>query len=196
MNDFKTTMNINEEKTWTMKVRGLEIGAEVTLAWPGTQPDSDCDGSDGVLSISDVYTLQVVHPVTGEIIDMREDTAISFTYEGPIDVAFRVMSYTLADNEPTPVVPNNYSVSNSPNPFNASTSIIVELSADDHVTIEVYDISGDRINVLVSEDMSAGRSTILWHGNDIDGNIVPSGVYIYKVSSSNGVDTNRMILMK
>jgi hypothetical protein len=80
---------------------------------------------------------------------------------------------------------------NYPNPFNSSTEIVFELPEPAYVTIDIYNISGQRIAVLVDGFMSAGRHYTIWNADR-----VPSGMYLYRMRSGNFNSTMKMSLIK
>jgi hypothetical protein len=90
------------------------------------------------------------------------------------------------------LVPNSYTLSqNFPNPFNPSTTINFTLPKDGLVKLVVYDITGKEIKVLSNEFRTAG-----YHSISFDASNLPSGVYLYKLSAGNFVETKKMILTK
>ena len=88
--------------------------------------------------------------------------------------------------------PYTYSLSqNYPNPFNPSTKISWQLKNDGFVTLKVYDQLGKEVATLVNEERPAGSYEIEFNASSL-----ASGVYYYRISSGNFVDTKKMILIK
>jgi len=85
---------------------------------------------------------------------------------------------------------------NHPNPFNPSTTISFSLSAPEHVSLAVYDITGRKVRTLVSGPMSAGAHSVVWNGRDSTGNAVASGPYFSRLSINSRVETRKMLLMR
>lgn len=86
---------------------------------------------------------------------------------------------------------------NYPNPFNPSTKITYSIPKNDFVTIKIYDILGNEINSLVnSEFRQAGKYSVYWNGTNQFGNSVSSGIYFYKLETTDFTKTERMILLK
>jgi hypothetical protein len=196
--NFKTTFSApGVTKTWTMNVRGLTNGTRVTLSWPRSMPLDPADGSMGVLNIPACYDLFVTHPTSGNTINMRTDTSITFTYSAATNVVFTVTSTTL-DVEEDANRPEIYSMSqNYPNPFNSTTAIMVGLPEDANVTVEVYNVMGNLVRTLASDaTMKAGYHKLLWDGRDTEGQIVSTGVYLYRVVTPDFSETKKMILVK
>jgi hypothetical protein len=93
---------------------------------------------------------------------------------------------------------NNYSLSqNYPNPFNPSTRINYNLPSDFWVTLDIYNITGERISQLVNEEKSAGYYSVVFGSSKLS-----SGVYFYKITAVNKTTGNnfssikKMILLK
>jgi hypothetical protein len=80
---------------------------------------------------------------------------------------------------------------NYPNPFNPTTMINYQLPMDSYVLLEVYDIQGEKVTTLVSEQQSVGNYSI-----NFDAKNLSSGVYIYTLESNGLSLTKKMILMK
>ncbi|KQC06091.1 MAG: hypothetical protein APR54_07705 [Candidatus Cloacimonas sp. SDB] len=85
---------------------------------------------------------------------------------------------------------------NYPNPFNPSTRIDFQLSRQDHVEIDVYNIKGQKVRSLVSAEFEAGVHTVIWSGRDDNFRSVSSGLYFYRMKSGNYTGTEKMILLK
>ncbi|MDO9576360.1 MAG: FlgD immunoglobulin-like domain containing protein, partial [Candidatus Cloacimonadales bacterium] len=84
---------------------------------------------------------------------------------------------------------------NYPNPFNPTTTIAFSLKEDSQVILEVYNVKGESIKQLVSDQLSAGQHSVVWNGTDNSGKPVSSGIYFYKLRSKNFSSTRKMILM-
>ncbi len=98
------------------------------------------------------------------------------------------------DNEVIPVVSSLEQ--NYPNPFNPETTISFDVPQANNVSIDVYNIKGQKVKTLVNENMQAGRHSVVWNGKDSNNKQVASGVYFYKMKSGKYSKTKKMILMK
>ena len=80
---------------------------------------------------------------------------------------------------------------NYPNPFNPSTTIAFELAKAGQVTLEVFNVTGQKVATLVDGRMAAGEQ-------EVDFNAVnfASGVYFYSLTAGDYVQTRKMVLMK
>ncbi|HMU43084.1 MAG TPA: T9SS type A sorting domain-containing protein, partial [Ignavibacteriaceae bacterium] len=81
---------------------------------------------------------------------------------------------------------NNY-----PNPFNPTTKIRYSIPDRSEVILKVYDILGKEVASLVNEEKEPGYYTV-----DFDGSNLASGMYIYRITAGNFIETRKMILMK
>ena len=84
---------------------------------------------------------------------------------------------------------------NYPNPFNPATNIVFELPQSAHVELAIYDLTGSRIDVLVSETMPAGRHSIPFDAA-AGGRSLSSGIYLYRLSSGAFAGSGKMLLIK
>jgi len=85
---------------------------------------------------------------------------------------------------------------NYPNPFNPSTTIYFSLENDSYIELSVYNLKGQLVNNLVSGDFAQGRHDIIWNGEDEQGNMLSSGIYLYKLNTGDNIFTRRMLLLK
>src|SRR5690554_3945503 len=84
------------------------------------------------------------------------------------------------------IVPNSIKINqNYPNPFNPSTTIKFELNQLSNISIKVFNILGKEITTLLNKELSPGSYTIDWDARDSNGQLLPSGVYLIKLSANN-----------
>ncbi len=80
---------------------------------------------------------------------------------------------------------------NYPNPFNPSTTIAFDLKDAGHVQLQVYDVMGREVATLVNSPLTAGRHTVTFEARNL-----PSGVYLYRLTTPGYADMRKMILLK
>lgn len=86
---------------------------------------------------------------------------------------------------------------NFPNPFNPSTQINFSIARAGVVTLNVYNVSGQLVKTLVNNSFDKGNYNVEWNGTNSNGSQVSSGVYLYKLTTSNGFSaTKKMFLIK
>jgi len=86
---------------------------------------------------------------------------------------------------------------NYPNPFNPATTISFQLPDNQYVKLNIYDVTGKLMRVLVNEKVSVGRYQAVWDGIDLGGNRVACGIYYYSLELSDGQRVSKkMVLVK
>ena len=85
---------------------------------------------------------------------------------------------------------------NYPNPFNSGTVIPFSLSSETEVHLQVFDVLGRPVANLVVGRLQTGRHRINWEGRDAGGQLVPSGIYFYRLSSGNRTESRKMTLVR
>lgn len=109
---------------------------------------------------------------------------------------FAVGSLTGVENN-NGKIPTEFSIAqNYPNPFNPTTIINYGIPQNAEVTLSIYNMLGQKIKTLVSEQKSAGTYSVQWNGDNEFGQKVSSGAYIYRIAAGNFVKSMKLILMK
>ncbi len=106
------------------------------------------------------------------------------------DQNFQTIQPSLGRIEPE--LPKDFSLGqNYPNPFNPTTEINFALPSACDVSLEIYNITGQRVTTLVDEVLEAGQHSVLW-----DASMNASGVYFYRLSAGEFTETRKMMLLK
>ena len=79
-----------------------------------------------------------------------------------------------------------------PNPFNSSTNIKLSIPKSGLVSLKIYNLIGQELAVLASENLTPGTYKYTW--SPTDG--IASGVYLYRLQAGDDVETKKMVLMK
>ncbi|MCP4711332.1 MAG: T9SS type A sorting domain-containing protein, partial [Planctomycetes bacterium] len=86
---------------------------------------------------------------------------------------------------------------NYPNPFNPSTTISFQLPEADRVTIDIFNVAGQRVKRLVDTNYDAGLHQLQWKGGNELGLSTGSGIYYYQIRTTSGLnDVKRMVMLK
>ncbi len=80
---------------------------------------------------------------------------------------------------------------NYPNPFNPSTTITFATALDGRVGLNVYDVSGRLVATVMNENLKAGKHTVTFNADKL-----ATGVYFYKLSTSSGEITRKMVVVR
>ena len=100
---------------------------------------------------------------------------------------------TSVDTENGPTLPDGYTLEqNYPNPFNPSKTIEFEIPESQNVTIEVFNLLGEKVATLLSGYIHAGPNQV-----EFDGKGLASGMYVYRIVTEKGViASKKMVLLK
>jgi len=82
-------------------------------------------------------------------------------------------------------------IQNYPNPFNPSTSIRFNLPEADKVLLQVFDITGRLVTTLIDGRLGAGNHDVVFNAQTLS-----SGIYIYRITTSENTIAKRMLLLK
>jgi len=107
-------------------------------------------------------------------------------------VLVTVIGAQAVDDERGATLPTRFMLrQNYPNPFNASTVISYGLPHMSHVTIDIYNVLGGKIETLVDERQPAGNHQVVWKAKGIS-----SGMYFYRIQTGEFTETRKMLLIK
>ena len=118
--------------------------------------------------------------VTGHFGSSASFGSYLLTGSGDLDIfVAKLGSETLVENE---IIPIKMELSNYPNPFNPTTTISFSIQEASKVDLSIYNIKGQKIKSLISDQIITGEHSIVWNGEDASGKKVGSGVYLYKLN--------------
>lgn len=173
-------------------------------------PNEFCNSTEAVaLAQSESETFRATHPevyvyaVLSRGMTQNPDQAVwRIAYDTPsqdffevfIDAETCVLVTDIAESASAPDVLTLHQ--NYPNPFNPETEIRFELPQTTHVTVTIYNILGQNVKTLIDGVRPAGAYRLRWHGVNALGQQVPSGVYIYTLSTEEFSQTKRMLLLR
>jgi len=78
-----------------------------------------------------------------------------------------------------------------PNPANPTTTIGFTLAEASHVTVDIYNVAGQKVDTIFDDEMSAGKHSVVWDGSGFS-----AGVYFYTVHCGNCSKTMKVTLLK
>jgi hypothetical protein len=85
---------------------------------------------------------------------------------------------------------------NYPNPFNPITRITYSIPKESQVTISIFNLLGQKIVDLVSQNITPGEYSMTWNGTNRSGEAVPSGIYIYSIEADEFQSSKKMVMIK
>ena len=112
-------------------------------------------------------------------------------------VAARASVPTVVRQQQHGVVPEAFSLAqNYPNPFNSTTAIGFALPRAGAIRLEVFNLLGQQVAVLAERTYPAGSYTLRWDGVNDGGGALAAGLYFYRLQTSWGVQTRKLLLLK
>ncbi|HRY97873.1 MAG TPA: S8 family serine peptidase [Bacteroidales bacterium] len=83
---------------------------------------------------------------------------------------------------------DDFYVSARPNPFNYTTSITYKLPEEAEVSLEIFNLHGQKVHSILSSQQPGGGYIVEWQGKDVTGQTVPAGIYFIMVNAKANVD--------
>ncbi len=83
-----------------------------------------------------------------------------------------------------------------PNPSNAGTKIEVSIPKIQFVALEIYNVNGERVIILLSGSLGAGTHSLFWNGKNSKGGEVASGIYLLSLRAGEEIITRKMLLIR
>jgi len=97
---------------------------------------------------------------------------------------------TVVDSKDEIAIPQKFHLlQNNPNPFgmNGETAIQFELPAESTVQLEIFNLLGERVALLVDEKLAAGKHRKIWNARPIDGKRAAAGIYFYRLQAGSNL---------
>ena len=131
-----------------------------------------------------------VDPATAGTIDVTVWNRNCHTYQGEIAVT------GTGGGDVQSLVPCNRMSPVAPSPASSAAFIDFSLAAASHATLEVFDLSGRKVGVLVDGDLLQGPHSVIWDLTDSSGAPVPSGVYHMRLTAGGFVETSPVVVLR
>ena len=100
---------------------------------------------------------------------------------------------------PTFEAPDDFSLAqNYPNPFNPTTQISYRIKSLNPINVEltVYNVLGIKVRTLVNRKQTTGNYSANWDGRDDSGELLPAGLYYYKIKAGDFNQTKKMLFIQ
>ncbi len=146
--------------------------------------------------VVDIDTITTTSLITSELQEKKSHYwkvfSLTDAYEGPSSEFSRFVTGSLTSVTSLDNFPSQYSLSqNYPNPFNPTTVIEFSIPNTSQVSLEVFDIKGERVSLLLNGELNAGKYQF-----SFDASQLSSGLYFYKIVSGKYSATKKMLLVK
>lgn len=186
---------------------GCTVAAyETSFVWGGIAVKEDETGGDGSYRITGLRTGGYWVGASTECSEQWWDHASSILEATVVSVTMPNDHSGINFNMPTAVedetgeaasIPGSFELKqNYPNPFNPETKIEYSLQRSGQVTMEIYNLLGQKIRTLVNEHHRAGSYSALWDGTNQQGMAVSSGIYFCRLLVEESSQTKTMVLLK
>jgi len=154
---------------------GFYVGWGETSLSPQLGLDTD--------SPDDVSYYQIPGEAWGSISDLG--------YSGDLMIRAKVDAAVSVGQQDTGL-PTEFALrQNYPNPFNPVTFIPFDLPSEQHVKLDLYDVTGRLVQTLVNENLPAGQ-----YSYHLDASDLATGVYIYRIEMGKYSSAKKLILVK
>jgi hypothetical protein len=180
--------------SWTQVINGYTNTSVNSFAVSGTNLFAGSNGAGVFLStnygtswtsISTGLTNNIINALAVSGTKLMAGTWGSGVWSRPLSEITSVQSTSS-------VLPTEFKLQqNYPNPFNPTTNIKFDVAKMGNVKIAVFDVTGREVQMLVNESMNPGTYEVTF-----DGSKLTSGIYFYKISVGDFIDTKRMLMVK
>lgn len=94
-------------------------------------------------------------------------------------------------------IPDKFTINqNYPNPFNPSTQITFTVPKAGNITVKIYNITGQLVNILFDGYGQKGNHILSWNGTGTQGSMTATGIYFCVIRFDNSVKVIKMQLLK
>ena len=167
------------------------------------QLDYEVDINDSIITITQIDTAEGAttcygyHNLVVPIVGLSEgsyriDIYRDCLYEDLKFIKSYDFEYYISGIDHWEVQPNQFILHNAyPNPFNPSTIISYTLPNPGYVTLKVYDLLGDEVSILVSQNQESGTFRVEFNGANLS-----SGIYFYRLQFHNKIETKKILLLR
>lgn len=187
--DYMNILHFNEVEGSYIDIDNFEFKRTKLLSWLDVDTYAGVvkPGESGLFNL-DFNTLDI--PSGEYSLTMYLDSNDPIQPTQVIPIRLNVTTTTSVDE--TDVLPTQISLGqNYPNPFNPSTTISYALPSTELVRLEVFDLLGRSVSVLVNDRVEAGSHTVRF-----DASLLSSGMYVYRLSAGGQIITRQMLLIR
>ncbi|MCP4724433.1 MAG: T9SS type A sorting domain-containing protein [bacterium] len=206
----------NGGQTWTAVSGNLEdnldgSGTGPSVRWIAILPDNGnytyfAGTSTGLYSTTEIDGMNTVWAQEGasSIGNVVVDMVLTREIDGEVVIATHGTGVysrdftTPVEPDVINIIPDEYELlQNYPNPFNPTTTISFNLPKAERVTVEMFNMLGQKVRTLVSDDLRApGTNRIMFDGLNDSGARLASGVYVYRLRAGSFTKSKRMVMIK
>ena len=160
---------------------------------------TDADGVEHRVDLNDEDAIERLKELglNVDIINNADSCKMSAMFIGENELTDDDATTGPNEKEMSDNLPEGYYLSqNYPNPFNPLTQLNFTIPKAEKVTLEIFNINGQKVKTLVDGFMEAGEHTVGWDATDDAGGRVASGMYLYKLTAGGFTASKKMTLLK
>lgn len=194
-----TTLAISISEPQSLKALQLDLedGIEITDV-NHNYPDPGLYQVSAVNSMTGRYSSASVSPfpslINFSLSGVQNDLDCQIENNGIIQ-NYHITASSTPEDFPSPN--SGLSLSqNYPNPFNPQTTIRFHLPKTSFTTLSIYNTKGQQVRALAMDDLKSGIHNVVWDGLDDQGNTLPAGIYLYRLSQTGQTIMKKMVLSK
>jgi len=165
--DVKIELSINNGASWISPPITPSTPSTGTYSWVVSNTVSN----QCLVRISDVTNTDIID-ISDSVFSIEEGNSVQDKFNSEIPTEFSLYQ-------------------NFPNPFNPNTTIYYSIPEETFVKLNIYNLLGEEVAVLVNESKTSGNYSVNFSLRDYN-----SGIYLYKLEAGNFVETKKMILIK
>jgi len=114
-----------------------------------------------------------------------------------VDSHWTYMGESVLSNEDDNITVEEFALKgNYPNPFNPVTKIKFSNDRNDIVKITVFSLMGEKVATIMNKNLVPGTYDVSWNGRNTSGQVVPTGMYFYKIESGGRSLQGKMLFLK
>ncbi len=182
VSDASTTKVLIEDNKFIVNANGYIGGVELVL--------SHSDDFELSLSESSLVSQYNTNGNKTHLIVVQPENNEIFSYSGEFIIDEMIIANS--QSEVSVEYPKSYSISAAfPNPFNPQTSVNIELNNSAYVSMDVYNLMGQKISNIVNSKLGTGLHQFMW-----DAQSFSSGTYLIQVSVDGQISTQKIVLVK
>lgn len=174
-----------------MEIRLPDISANVSCPIERMQVYSRRENGMIKLAVFDINGQNRIEKGLSVLLEINGEAEIVSAFAGGMNAEPLYLEIA-GNNTDSPQLPDKFALhQNHPNPFNPVTQISFELPVEAHVTLDVYNIMGQKVSTIADRRFAPGYHTVEW-----DGSSFASGVYFYRIQAGDAIETRKMMLLK
>ena len=171
--------------------------------------DNDGDGDDSAGDSTDANgnALPRFNPATGMAYGSYSDGGRIFVetfancwparWSQYVDSHWTYMGEAVLSNDDENITVEEFALKgNYPNPFNPVTKIKFSNDRNDNVKITVFSLMGEKVATIMNKNLVPGTYDVSWNGRNTSGQVVPTGMYFYKIESGGRSLQGKMLFLK